>query len=232
MRMPERLTLVGDLERPDHYHLPADAACLFWGEYTPYEHTGGKKWNYSATNRLMSNFKMRMDRVGQTGWHYKAEAIQTVVRALANMWLWADVMRQHQLAVVPVPPSKARTDPMYDPRMLQVLQGIAQQSGLPLDIRDCLSFSGANVASHVAGSRPTPDQLYQDLTIDPVAANAANQPDVIVILDDMLTTGAHYAAVARKLREHFPNAHMIGMFVARRIVANPFANIAAAFDAL
>lgn len=52
MTMPPRITQVGDLERADHYHLPADAACFFWGEYTPYEHTDGKKWNFSPTNQL------------------------------------------------------------------------------------------------------------------------------------------------------------------------------------
>lgn len=65
MAMPKRLTLIGPDERSDHFHLPADADCYFWGEYTPYEHTDGKKWNYPATNQLISTFKKKMDRAGE-----------------------------------------------------------------------------------------------------------------------------------------------------------------------
>jgi len=58
MMMPPRLTVIGDLERPDHRYLPPDAQ-YFWGEYTPYEHTQGKRWDYSPTNRLIANFKKK-----------------------------------------------------------------------------------------------------------------------------------------------------------------------------
>ncbi len=64
MPMPSRLTIVGPHERPDHFHLPEPAKCYFWGEYTPYEHTEGKKWNFSPTNQLISNLKKKMDRAG------------------------------------------------------------------------------------------------------------------------------------------------------------------------
>jgi hypothetical protein len=70
--MPDRLTVIGPDERSAHFHLPADAVAWFWGEYTPYEHTGGQNWNYSPTNRLMSNFKKKMDHRGRQDWPYKA----------------------------------------------------------------------------------------------------------------------------------------------------------------
>ena len=65
MKMPPRLTVVGDLERPDHSHLPAEAVCYCWGEYTPSKHIDGPAWNYSATNQLVSNFKKKLDRQHQ-----------------------------------------------------------------------------------------------------------------------------------------------------------------------
>jgi len=39
----------------------------------------------------------------------------------------------------------------------------------------------------------------------------------------MLTTGDHYVATTRKLAEVFPGVEVIGAFVARRIVPDPFA---------
>lgn len=220
--MPKRLTVVGDHERPDHYHLPASARCYFWGEYTPYEQTGGKLWNYSATNQLISNFKKKMDRQGHAEWRYKRQAIDQVARSFAQFWKWPDIHQSHRVALVPVPPSKARSDPMYDPRMVEVVNGIAQHCKVPLDIRDCLTFSGKYAASHEADSRPTPDELLAELSFDLAVGRPALQPGVIFLFDDMLTTGAHYVAAANLLAKHFPGVPVVGNFVARRVVPNPF----------
>lgn len=227
MTMPPRLTVVGELERADHYHLPADARCYFWGDYTPHEHTDGLKWRYSPTNQLMANFKKKMDRAGQYDWRYKSEAIASIATSFAQFWKWGELHTTHRVALVPVPPSRARTDLLYDPRMHDVVQAIAARCNLPLDIRDCLSFGGQYGASHESNERPTPEQLYQALTFDPIAGNTQNQPGVIFLFDDMLTTGAHYVAATRRLAHHFPGVQVVGNFIARRVVPNPFAD----FDA-
>jgi predicted amidophosphoribosyltransferase len=198
--------------------------CFFWGEYTPYEHTNGKKWNFSDTNQLISNLKKKMDRNGTPEWRHKQKAIQQVATQFAASINWRGLHNDDKVAVIPIPPSKARTDAMFDPRMLQIAQSIAALTGLPLDIRDCLSFSGAYAASHETDDRPSPDDLYGELTFNSAVGKPAHRPGKIVLLDDMLTTGAHYVATTRKLAEVFPNVEAIGAFVARRIVPNPFAD--------
>ncbi|WP_318166011.1 hypothetical protein [Burkholderia cenocepacia] len=226
--MPKRLRVVGELEQPDHPHLPEGATCYFWGEYTPYEHTNGEKWNFSETNQLISNLKKKKDREGHPDWRYKGEAINLVARRFAKFWKWPELIRKYRVCLIPVPPSKKRTDPNYDPRMMQILQGIAANAGIELDIRDCLSFSGQFAASHESEKRPTPDDLYEDLKFDAKAGNPGNQPGLIFLFDDMLTTGAHYVAASRELERHFAGVKVIGQFVARRILPDPFAD----FDAL
>jgi hypothetical protein len=230
MPMPTRFTVVGPLERPDHHHLPEQAKCYFWGEYTPYEHTGGKLWNFSPTNQLIGNLKKKMDRVGLADWRYKEEAIERAGRAFSRQWKWSDIIEKHRVMLVPIPCSKARGDPMFDPRMNEILLAIGRNLGVQLDIRDCLSFSGQFGASHEAVVRPTLEQLYQDLSFDAAVGNPAQQPGAIFVYDDMLTSGAHYLAATRRLSEHFPGVQMIGNFVARRILPNPFANFADDFD--
>lgn len=224
MTMPPRLTEVGDLERPDHFHLPPNAKCYFWGEYTPYEHTQGKKWNYSPTNQLISNFKKKMDRRGRPDWSYKVQAIQRVARRFAVSWKWDVLHADHRVALIPIPPSKARNDPMYDPRMMDMLTQLVGYVDQQLDIRDCLSFSGVHAASHEAQARPTPDELYAELRFDPATGRPNQPPGVIFLFDDMLTTGAHYVAVIRKLAEVFPGVPVVGNFIARRIMPDPFAD--------
>ncbi|MGX5659324.1 hypothetical protein ACWKWV_06330 [Castellaniella ginsengisoli] len=222
MMMPPRLRVIGDLERPDHRYLPADAQCYFWGEYTPYEHTQGKRWDYSPTNRLIANFKKSVDRQGRPEWQYKQQAIQQVAQAFAGFWKWAELHQNYRVALIPIPPSKPRDNPLYDARMVAMLNLLAQRVGIPLDIRDCLGFSGVHAASHEGPQRPTPEELYAALNFDPANGRPHHPPGVIFVFDDMLTTGAHYVAVTRKLGEAYPGVQMVGHFIARRVILNPF----------
>lgn len=224
MTMPPRMTLLGELERADHFYLPANAECFFWGEYTPYEHTDGRKWNYSPTNRLMANLKKKMDRRGTAEWRYKLEAIESVSRAFARFWRWKEI-NERDVALIPIPPSKARGDALFDPRMREILDGVATHAGVSLDIRDCLSFSGRYGASHESDDRPSPTDLFQDLNFDEDEGAPDDAPSAIFLFDDMLTTGAHFVAASRKLGEHFPGVPIIGQFVARRRVPNPFEDL-------
>jgi predicted amidophosphoribosyltransferase len=131
--------------------------------------------------------------------------------------------RQHlfqgRTMFVPMPPSRARGDADYDPRIVQVLNSMSRP-GRQLDIRDCLSFDGRHVASHDTDERPGPDELYAALHFDPVAGRPAEPPETIVLFDDMLTTGAHFVAASRKMAEFFPGVPVVGYFIARRVLPN------------
>jgi hypothetical protein len=222
MTMPPRLTLVGDLERRDHYYLPADATCFFWGDYTPHELTGGLKWGYSPTNQLIANFKKKMDRAGHADWRYKAQAISTIATAFAGFWKWRELLVTQRVCLIPLPPSRDRADPLYDPRMLDMLRELSAVAAVPLDVRDCLSFSGRHGASHESEERRSPDDLYSDLTFDSSTGRPEDPPDLIFLFDDMLTTGAHFVAATRRLTDVFPEVQILGNFVSRRVLPNPF----------
>jgi predicted amidophosphoribosyltransferase len=132
-------------------------------------------------------------------------------------------MHQQGVALVPIPSSKARTDPLYDPRMRVILDRVANNLSLQLDIRDCLSFSGQYAASHLAAHRPSADELYADLTFDPVAGRHDQRPLGILLFDDVLTRGAHFAAATTKLRDAFGDVPIYGCFISRTVIPNPFA---------
>ncbi|EMN8656223.1 hypothetical protein Q8W80_28070 [Pseudomonas aeruginosa] len=215
MKMPQRLSIVGELEMADHYYLTPQDKCYFWGEYTPYEHTGGQGWNFSPTNQLISNLKKKMDKKGAPGWGYKQKAIEVVGRSFSEFWKWGKLI-ELKTVLVPIPPSKLRSDPLYDPRMLQVLNVINGAVGGGLDIRDCLIFKEDLGASHELMDRPSPDELYNNLEFDDGAGRCDDVPGVVFLFDDMLTTGAHYVACARKLKEVFPRVDVVGNFVSRR----------------
>lgn len=202
---PRRLTEVDDLTRPDHFWLTATDRCLFLGEYT-----ARKGFSFSATNQVVLNFKKSVDRRGRAEWQHKERAIQNVGAAFGGAikaeWLASATL-------VPLPPSKAKTDPMYDDRMLRMLQAIPAQQ--PLDIRELIIQQQSINAAHDAEVRPTPDDITAGYNIDDQIAYPA--PARIAIFDDVMTTGAHFVAARRVLAARFPQAAIFGFFIARRV---------------
>lgn len=202
---PNNLTEIDQLTRTDHYYLDADDDCFFLGEYT-----ARQGFAYSDTNSLILNLKKTPDKRGKTEWRYKERAINVAAQALKNSiqksWL-------RNATFVPIPPSKAKDDPMYDDRMSCLVQAI--DSDHPVDCRELVIQTESTEAVHEQDDRPGPEdirelyELDQDL-LDP-------EPEKIVICDDVLTTGAHFKAVKDILEGAFPNAEIVGCFIARRV---------------
>jgi hypothetical protein len=113
--------------------------------------------------------------------------------------------------LVPVPPSKARGDPAYDDRMTKVCQGI--RAGL--DVRELVVQSESLPAAHESKDRPTVVDLLRVWSIDEQLANPS--PRWIGIFDDVLTTGTRFVAMKTILQGRFPQVHIFGFFIARRV---------------
>jgi len=198
------LTKIDDLTLPDHYRLDAADECYFVGEYT-----ARAGYSYSATNDLVHNLKKPVDREDRPEWRYKISAIAEASTQLRNS-LNPDYLRV--ATFIPVPPSRAKNDPLYDDRMVQVLQ----QFGSDADVRELVVQSESYDASHgAAGSRPGPDELYQRYLIDQALLEPG--PRLIAVVDDVLTTGAHFKAMKKILNETFSGVPLIGLFLARRV---------------
>ena len=202
---PQRLTKVDDLTRPDHWYLTADDACYFIGEYTAY-----RGYAHSDTNHLIFNFKKTMDRRGRPEWRYKDRAIQTAAAAFRRTLAPKDLDR---LTFVPTPPSKAKGDPLYDDRLTRMLGAIRPKP--PLDVRELVVQTVSTAAVHVRDVRPAPEQIQALYRIDETLAEPA--PGIIAVVDDILTTGAHFRAAKSVLSTRFPGTAIIGLFIARRV---------------
>jgi hypothetical protein len=198
------LTKIDDLTFPDHYRLDSTDECYFVGEYT-----ARAGYSYSATNDSVHNLKKGVERKDRPEWRYKIWAIATASLQLRNS-LNPDYLRV--ATFIPVPPCRAKDDPLYDDRMVQILQ----QLGSDLDVRELIVQSKSYDASHgAATSRPGPDELYQRYQIDQTLIEPV--PRSIAVVDDVLTTGAHFKAMQRILNETFPSVPLIGLFLARRV---------------
>jgi hypothetical protein len=196
-------TKIDELHLPDHYHLDGSDACYFIGEYT-----AGRGFAHSDTNQFIYNLKKSVDRRGLPEYRHKEAAIVQAGRVLRSS-LNPEFIRRGTF--VPIPPSCAEDDPLYDDRIAEVIRAIAPQIDVRKLIRQVVSTPGA----HLVQNRPGPRQLYENYQID--ESLAFPTPSAIAIVDDVLTTGAHYKAIQRILQERFPGVPVSGLFLARRV---------------
>ena len=179
--------------------------CYFLGEYT-----ARQGYAYSATNGLIINLKKSVDRRGKPEWTHKERAILQVAAALRNSindgWF-------NNATLIPIPPSKAKSHPLYDDRLMQVLRAIRPQP--PLDIRELIIQNTSTDATHHSDTRPRPETLESLYALDHGLTTPV--PQVIGLFDDVLTTGCHFKAAQSLLHKAFPEVHVIGLFIARRV---------------
>ena len=201
---PDRLTKVDDLTRPDHAHWTADDVCYFIGEYT-----ARRGYAHSPTNHLIFNFKKPVDRRGRPEWRYKERAIRVVARAFRH------ALRPEafdRLTLVPIPPSKAKGDPLHDDRLTRMLRAIRPVP--PLDIRELIAQTQSTESAHGSDIRPPPEQIEAFYRLDEALTEPT--PRIVALVDDLLTTGAHFRAAKSILSTRFPDVAIIGLFIARR----------------
>ncbi len=207
---PKRFTRIDALTRPDHYYLEEGDHCYFLGEYT-----ARKGFSHSATNKLIINFKKPMDRRGRPEWRYKHQSIETAATALYDALAGTNL---DAVSFVPVPPSKARPDPLYDDRVAETLRIFSELNRTKLNrevhICEAVVQSCSMEAAHDGSARPNPPELVANYQID--AAHAKLLRTHAFIFDDVLTTGCHYKAMVRRIADCSPSTSCVGLFLARR----------------
>lgn len=213
--MPVRLTQIDDLTLQHHPYLEPGDQCFYWGEYRVRTGYGG-----GPTNQLITNIKKSPLLRDTRQYYYKERDI-----GKAGQVLGASVRASAQpLTIVPVPPSHIPGHPEYDDRMLNIARIMVQ--GTASVARELVRQTEGYDPSHAAegGHRLTPEEL---MAIYEIPAGEAEPHNTIVVLDDVLTKGAHFRAMKRKILERFPGKTVVGLFIARSVD-----DVLADFDAL
>lgn len=196
-----RLLFVDDLIRADHFFLATTDTVFFLREYTP-----RMGFSYSTTNDLILNFKKKPGTPGQP---YKQGAINTLAEELSRC-IRLEVLSQ--ITFVPVPPSKAQGDPLYDDRLVRLLRRL-HSGHQTLDIREVVVQSKSMSSAHDSEQRPTIAELKASYQVRDQLLEGIRS--VVVIFDDVLTTGSHFKAVSEKLSEARAGLDIQGLFLAR-----------------
>jgi hypothetical protein len=201
------LLQIDELVFDQHPYLEPSDLCFYLKEYTAYA-----GFSHSYANDLIFNFKKSMDKRGTLEWKWKAWAIGQITQLLVESH--PEVTDLSHIIFVPIPPSKVKTDDLYDDRIVQVTAAFCTaRNG---DFREILSIKENIEPSHEAIQRPKPSEIEANLILD--MDMCVVQKEFIILVDDMITTGAHFKACQNKLKAVFQNAMIKGMFITRRAI--------------
>lgn len=201
-----RLRRIDELVLDEYPFLNPRDDCYFLRTYT-----AGTGYLHGETNSLISNLKKPPSLRAHPQWRHKEQAIRQLATELRTALGAARISRN---TYVPVPPSRVQSDPEYDDRLIRLLEHMAV--GLRCDLREIVRQRRSSRASHHQGSsRLSPREIGRLYEIDD--SKAVPVPTKIVVVDDVLTTGAHFVAMRDVLKRRFPAAAIVGLFVARAV---------------
>jgi hypothetical protein len=211
--LPERLTRIDDSNRREHHFLTPQDRCLFLGDF--YARAG---WTGGSANQLIANFKrprlqIEHEAIGERLRRYREQAIGTISATLRRQFTPEEI--ESRCTFVPIPTSKRVDDPEYCDRLERTLRRAFD--GHAADIRLLLQQTVSTVADHgSADDRISYERLLEITTLDPRCLVRPLR-SLVVLFDDVLTSGKHYKVAKTRLREAFPELPIVGVFVARRV---------------
>ncbi len=206
--MTLRFSEIDDLTRRDHWHLGDSCECYYLREYT-----ADRDYLFGSTNNLISNFKKDMDRKDKPEWVHKEAATTQISGEVAGAI--GDPANIDNTVFVPIPPSEMKGDPAYDDRLLQVLQKVQEILGDVVVIRELVEQIKRRDASHAGGHRLSSEEHAANYCVNTELLDF--DPSLIIIFDDVITTGSSFMGMKKVLSAAYPNVRIIGMFVARCI---------------
>lgn len=195
----------------EHSYLDIDDNIYYIEEYISGNGFAGKG------NNLIINLKKSVDKKGTDQWKHKEKAIIDIALLIAKEMDNPNVSSR-RIYWLPIPPSRIKTDPLFDDRTYRILTlAIAVSTSCKHFVTDALyQHSNRESFSSITAKRDV-DELVSNYSMNDIP-NYDPEKDLIVIFDDMLTTGCHFKAVEELVLDKYPNAVVMGIFVARRVI--------------
>lgn len=172
--------------------------CYYYYVYTP----GG--YTISNDNSVVQNFKKDIARKGNKEWRYRDEAVDKFALMLHQ------TLRGRNCTIIPCATSRPRGSLDFNDRLDVTVKKLGLLSP-NYDIQFCLDTIKELTPSHAGGPRNPTDIMDNTGWTQP--AQPPNQN--IILVDDVLTTGAHFRAYKDIALQHYPSNNVMGIFLAR-----------------
>lgn len=166
--------------------------------------TAGQNYSFSETNQKIANLKKLPSVQDPNQLYYKGLAIEQFAREATEIFA---ANADKKIEIVPMPPSKIPGHPDYDDRLLKVAQKIVAACPHAKVFPALVGVENRAAAHAVTETRITRSVqgIYDNLKVDQTILTQHDPDAKIVLLDDVITSGASIAAAIRHLKEVIPD---------------------------
>jgi hypothetical protein len=156
-------------------------------------------------NSAVQNIKKKPEDKGKPGWNYKGKEIIL----FANRILETPVKEKDKTIFCAMPTSHPRLSPDFDSRLDEVVNHIGEagfRSENNFDVKENV------IPSHYPNGSRDPEEIGMN-----VIFKKFKEPDpkTIILVDDVVTSGAHFIACQKKVKECYPDVRIVGLFLAK-----------------
>lgn len=210
---PRLWTQIDQIARAPKRFLTSKDLCFY---YLQKDKLGYGAGPHAKENQLIINFKHDPAKHGQNQgmMYYKREATNYFARAVAQFFEDNEALSREGVSLVPIPTSKPRTASDYDPR-LDNLCRLVQDKVPFVTFHPALETIADLGKVHANQIDRDSSSIMQNLSLDTGMLQGSG---VIALVDDVLTTGAHYAACRRLISTAVPNAPLLGLFLSIQLL--------------
>jgi hypothetical protein len=185
-----------DATNRPHY-LSHDDKCFFFMDYKA---RGG--FNSSPANNRIDNFKKPPKHRGQAAWDYKLIAIGQFAQDLSILF-----QDNEELTIAFIPSSKPSNHPEYDERF-DLLKDKLSSLRPKFRFVAPVKITSERSAAHLLESRSSPafyKSIFEWVGLEPI-------PSSLILIDDVITTGAQFRAYKDFVLQHHPEVAVFGVF--------------------
>ena len=169
-------------------------------------------WSASDANSRIDDFKKPVTS-SRAALRYKDEEIARFADDVAGLMRTQGFRRlignYGPAALVPMPTSSPKGSPGYDARLARLCEAVAG-SAEGLYVMDVFDMKAGVTPSHAGGTRNA-SFLKDAMAID---TRGKALPKIVILVDDVITTGSHYVACRDLIYEESPESVVIGVFLA------------------
>lgn len=167
---------------------------------------------HAQENQMIINFKHDPAKYDPSSpqMYYKCEAVKIFARAVYRFLCDRREAFRDGALLIPIPTSKPRGAVDYDARLDDLCELVAENVSFAryCPALDVVRDLGKTRMGEV---RRDPIAIKSNLAID--CSGMGRPGSIIVLVDDVLTTGAHFAACRDLIKEVDPSAQIIGLFL-------------------
>jgi len=185
-----------DLALHTRVHLTKNDHCFYFLEKE------AEGYTHSEANNLVYNFKKPLDRRGKPEWSYKEKAIRQFTQMLCG------VKYPEGSILIPAPTSNPRADEAWDDRIDRAVLGIKNCRN-DIAVETILDTAVSHEPAHSGG-----DRSLETIRNHTVCNTLSQQTSLVFLVDDVLTTGAHFKVWKEMILESNPGVEdVIGLFL-------------------